>query len=112
MEEWKIDDLRKICVPGNIEPGNIEITLHAAKRLEQRQIKISDVMECIQNGEIIEQYPNDYPYPSCLILGRSKGEKRIHVVVGSNGKTIWIVTAYEPDLEKWEYDLKTRKGEK
>ena len=23
------------------------------------------------NGEIIEQYPDDYPYPSCLILGVS-----------------------------------------
>lgn len=62
--ELNIEDLRKICC---LE--NIEITLHAAKRLEQRGIKMADIIACIQNGKIIEQYPTDYPYPSCLILG-------------------------------------------
>ena len=64
--ELCIEELRKICT---IE--NIEITLHAAKRLEQRGILLKDIIECIKNGEIIEQYPDDYPFPSCLILGIS-----------------------------------------
>lgn len=102
--ELNIDELRSIC---SLE--NIEITLHAAKRLEQRGIFIKDVISCIQHGEIIEQYPNDYPYPSCLILGLSTGQKFLHVVVGSNLKILWIVTAYFPDLQKWENDFKTRK---
>ena len=54
-------ELRKLCIP-----KNIRITLHAAKRLEQRGIFLKDVISCIMNGEIIEQYPDDYPYPSCL----------------------------------------------
>ena len=62
--ELNIEDLKKICT---IE--NLEITLHAAKRLEQRGIKTSDIINCIKSGTIIEQYPTDYPYPSCLILG-------------------------------------------
>ena len=37
--ELSIEDLRKICT---IE--NLEITLHAAKRLEQRDIKTSDII--------------------------------------------------------------------
>lgn len=102
--ELKIDDLRRICVP-----ENIEITMHAAKRLEQRNISINDVISCIQSGEIIEKYSDDYPYPSCLILGFSLKHKNIHVVAGSNLETIWIITAYYPDLNKWEHDLKTRK---
>ena len=64
MSELDILELRKLCTP-----QNIRITLHAAKRLEQRGIFLSDVIACIMNGEIIEQYPDDYPYPSCLILG-------------------------------------------
>lgn len=99
-----IDDLRKLCI---LE--NFEITLHAAKRLEQRGISIMDIMACIHNGEIIEQYPNDYPYPSCLILGISTIKKYLHVVVGTNGETLWIITAYYPDKNKWEEDLKTRR---
>ena len=44
-----IADLRKICI---IE--NVEITMHAAKRLEQRSISIDDVLSAIADGEIIE----------------------------------------------------------
>ena len=72
-------ELRKLCIP-----KNIRITLHAAKRLEQRGIFLKDVISCIMNGEIIEQYPDDYPYPSCLILGMSIEDKYLHVVIGNH----------------------------
>ena len=88
-------ELRKLCIP-----KNIRITLHAAKRLEQRRIFLKDVIACIMNGEIIEQYPDDYPYPSCLILGMSIEDKYLHVV---------LITAYFPSFDKWESDFKTRK---
>ena len=102
--ELNILDLQKICT---LE--NIEITMHAAKRLEQRGISIDDVISCIKNGEIIEQYPDDYPFPSCLILGSSTHHLLIHVFVGSDLNTLWIVTAYYPDAEKWDATFKLRK---
>ena len=102
--ELNINDLRKLC-----KPENIEMTLHGAKRLEQRGISLSDVLECIMNGEIIEQYPDDYPHPSCLILGISIQGKTLHTVIGSNLNTLWVVTAYYPALDRWESDYKTRK---
>ena len=102
--ELNIDELRKICIP-----ENIELTMHAAKRLEQRGISINDVMSCIMSGEIIEQYPTDYPYPSCLILGITVNSKFLHTVIGSNLSQLWIVTAYYPDINKWSADFKTRK---
>ena len=102
--ELNIHELRKIC---SLE--NIEITLHAARRLEQRGILIKDILSYIQNGEIIEQYPDDYPYPSCLILGLSSKQKYLHTVIGSNMQPLWVVTAYFPSLQKWEDDFKTRK---
>lgn len=102
--ELNIESLKRICC---LE--NIEITLHAAKRLEQRGILLADVINCIKDGKIIEQYSDDYPFPSCLILGLSVKKQYLHVVVGSNLETLWIVTAYYPDSEKWESDFKTRK---
>lgn len=101
-----IEELRKICTP-----ENIIITMHAAKRLEQRGIFLKEVMNCIMTGEIIEQYPDDYPYPSCLTLGNTNTDKPLHTVVGSNGSQLWIVTAYYPAPEKWMDDLKTRREE-
>lgn len=105
--ELTIDSLKEIC---SLE--NIEITLHAAKRLEQRGILIDDVINCIQSGKIIEQYPDDYPFPSCLILGLSIKNQYLHVVIGSNLEKLWIITAYYPDSEKWESDFETRKEKK
>lgn len=100
----EILELRKLCIP-----ENIEITLHAAKRLEQRNISINDVISCILTGEIIEQYPPDYPYPSCLVLGISLKNTILHVVAGTDLNTLWIITAYYPDKNKWSSDFKTRK---
>jgi len=47
----------------------IEWTLHVAKRLLQRGISSDDVVSSLQSGEIIENYPEDYPFPSCLVMG-------------------------------------------
>lgn len=100
----QIEDLQKIC-----SPENIIMTMHAAKRLEQRGIRLREVMDCIMTGEIIEQYPDDYPYPSCLTLGNRNTDKPLHAVIGTDGFHLWIVTAYYPSADKWMDDLKTRK---
>lgn len=80
------------------------------KRFSERKIKYRDIISVINTGEIIEQYPNDYPYPSCLILGLDINEKYMHIVCGTDGEYLWIITAYYPSLDKWETDLKTRKA--
>lgn len=67
----------------------IFVTEHAAERFHQRNIKIKDIRNAVNFGEIIEQYPNDYPYPSCL--------------------SSRIITAYFPDADKWSDDFKTRR---
>ena len=56
----------------------------------------------------MEHYPDDYPFPSCLILGQ-KDDKIIHIVASINEDMIYIITAYIPDQAKWEGDFKTRK---
>lgn len=75
----------------------------------QRDIAQEDIESALLNGEIIEEYENDYPYPSCLIYGINLNDKILHVVCGVNEVELWIITAYYPDNKKWEKDLKTRK---
>jgi hypothetical protein len=76
----------------------------------QRQITIEDVRHVLATGEPIEQYPDDVPYPSRLILGRS-GSRPIHVVVADNTdrREAIVVTAYEPDPAQWHTDFTRRK---
>ena len=97
----RIDELHKLCTD-----ETIEMTQHLQLRMRERGIQYADMVKAITTGEIIEQYPADYPYPSCLILG-SNG---LHVVCGMGGGFLWIITTYYPDQSKWEADNKTRKG--
>lgn len=84
-------------------------TMHAAERFRQRGINIRDVRNAIESGEIIEEYPNDYPYPSCLILGENLRGEKIHVVLSDEGTSSRIITAYFPDEDKWSEDFKNRR---
>lgn len=58
-----------------------EISFHAEKERYAEDIAISDLENAIENGEILEDYPEDPRGPSCLILGYSK-ERPIHIVCG------------------------------
>ncbi len=98
-----ICDLRKLCFD-----ETIQITDHCYKKLVERGIRYEEIKTCIQNGEIIEDYPNDYPYPSALVLECKIGNP-IHVVAGLSEEYLWIITAYHPDPDRWEADHKTRK---
>lgn len=62
-----------------------------------RNISRGEILEIIKRGEIVEEYPDDQPYPSCLILGFIN-QRPIHVVAGfdSEENMIYIITAYEP----------------
>lgn len=93
-------------------PETIAITEHARIRLIEREIAIDDVVNCIANGEIIKQYEEDKPFPSCLVLGMSVNNKYIHVVVSYESEFIHLITAYYPNAEQWELDFKTRKERK
>lgn len=94
----------------NASDSNIKWAKHCFERMQERDISINDVESCLQTGEIIEDYPDDFPHPSCLIFGYTKKNKILHIVVGSNGDTIFFITAYYPNTDKFEMDLKTRKG--
>lgn len=92
------------------KPENIAITKHARERLVERNITVDDIVKGIEMGEIIKQYEDDKPIPSCLILGYSVNNNNIHIVVSHDEKNIYLITAYYPDPEQWEDDFKTRKG--
>ena len=88
----------------------VVLTQHFIDRIGKRGIIFADVKSGINSGKIIEHYPDDYPHPSVLIFGYSTGNKPLHIVVGVGGGFVWLITAYYPDLEKWEDDFVTRKA--
>jgi hypothetical protein len=72
--------------------------------MRQRNIRLEDIKFAIANGEIIEQYPTDYPFPSCLI-----NAENIHVVCSVGEGFLYIITAYRPAPEQWQDGGRKRK---
>jgi len=98
----KIEDIRNLC-----NNDSIMLTEHILTRMRQRKIRLNDIKNTIMQGEIIEQYPTDFPFPSCLINGSN-----IHVVCSIGKDCLYIITAYRPAPEKWEAGGSIRIGEK
>ncbi len=104
MDNFNIDTIKQL-----VKAEKIIWTNHVMVRLLQRNITQDDVEYALMNGEIIENYEDDYPYPSCLVFGINKENEIIHIVCGSNGESLWAITAYYPNNNGWEDDMKTRK---
>lgn len=88
----------------------IAVTNHARMRFAERGIALDDIEKAIENGQIIEEYLEDKPFPSCLISAHIAGDKALHLVVSSDEEFLYIITAYWPDAEKWTDDFTKRKG--
>ncbi len=100
---YNIDDIKSIN-----KYDNYIVTKHGWKRSMERGISLSIIHDSIECGEIIENYDDDEPFPSCLILGYYNG-KPVHIVLSVNECQIFIITAYYPDLSRWKEDYRTRK---
>jgi hypothetical protein len=74
-------------------------------------IRIDEVLEALDAGEIIEEYPDDQPYPSCLIFGRTRATRPLHIVCAPvlTEQRLIVITIYQPDPARWETDFKRRK---
>ncbi len=47
-------------------------SLHIIERMVERDIDKKALVDVLNNGETIEEYPNDKPFPSFLLLGFMK----------------------------------------
>ena len=82
---------------------------HAVRQMSNpdRMISTKDVRYVIENGEVIEDYPEDARGHSCLMLGTTN--RPIHVVCSPKPGYLAVITAYLPGKQDWENDFKTRK---
>ncbi len=86
-----------------IQAKRIRITDHADEAAESDQLAFDEVYISVIHGEIIENYPDDRPYPSCLIYGQNFTGDPVHSVWAFNVENQWavLITVYRPDHERW-----------
>jgi hypothetical protein len=79
-------------------------------RLAGRSISRNEILDAVETYSVIESYPEDKYLPSYLIMGTGITTV-FHVLFAADvsGDNVRIVTAYHPNPDEWEPDLKTRK---
>ncbi len=94
----------------NLNYENLVFSSHAIQQMFFRRITKQEVKTTINYGEVIEEKPNDSPFPSYLILDFVNG-KPIHVVLSYDEvKGIgYVVTAYIPDNQLWTNNFRKRR---
>ncbi len=80
------------------------------KKLLERDINRIEVKEVILEGEVVESYEEDKPFPSALFF-KLVNNRPLHVVAAFDEmrNKAYIITSYEPDLIIFENDYRTRK---
>ncbi len=93
-----------------IRRGRVLWTYHVNMRLAGRFIPRESILAAVDALELVEAYPDDKYLPSYLVLARA-GPDAFHVLfaVDVEGDNVRVVTAYRPDVEEWQDDLKTRR---
>ncbi len=86
-----------------IQSGRIRITDHADEEAQNDRLSYEEIFFSVFTGEIIENYLQDKPYPSCLVYGRTFKDEPVHSVWAYNEETLWavLITVYRPDHRRW-----------
>jgi len=82
-----------------IQADRVRITDHADEEAKADRLTFDEIFFSALHGEIIEDYPDDKPYSSCLIYGQTFSGDPIHTVWAYNQQSGWtvLITAYRPD---------------
>jgi hypothetical protein len=86
-----------------IRHNRFRITDHADEEAQADHLSFDEVLLSVFQGEIIEEYTEDRPYPSCLIYGDTFSGNPVHSVWAYNQDNGWtvLVTVYRPDPSRW-----------
>ena len=86
------------------------ISGHAVDEMLADALGERDILSAMLAGEVIEDYPKSFPFPACLVLGRTPDGIAVHAVWAFD-RTSWyavLVTVYRPDPARWTADFRTR----
>ena len=95
-----------------IYEGSVRISEHGYDALSADGLFARELVEGVEFAEVIEDYPNYPKGPCVLLLQRVKDGRSVHAVWGlpaGHASPAVLITAYLPDIEKWEPGFKRRR---
>lgn len=96
-----------------VSEGSVRISAHGYDELAADGLSAREVVEGVNAAEVVEDYP-DYPKGPCVLsLQRTRDGRPFHAVWGlpaGHPSPAVLITAYLPDTEKWDTELRRRRG--
>jgi hypothetical protein len=86
------------------------ISGHAVDEMLADALGERGILSATLAGEVIEDYPKAFPFPACLVLGRTPDDASVHAVWAFDRTSCYavLVTVYRPDPARWTADFRTR----
>jgi hypothetical protein len=96
-----------------VRSGDIKISDHGYDEMSDDNILARDVIEGVQDGIVVEDYPTYVKGPCVLIFQLDHERQPLHVVWGipkNFSSPAVVVTAYRPKPQLWSEDFLRRKS--
>jgi hypothetical protein len=84
-----------------VDERQVKISLHAAEEALAEEITRREIEAVMLNAELLEDYPDWWLGPSCLVRGQTDLGRDLHIVASYSGLPVTIITVYEPRPPKW-----------
>ena len=95
-----------------VAASDVRISEHGYDELAEVGISVSEILDGVVAGRVVEDYP-DYPKgQSVLVLQLDHNGKPIHAVWGipkGSDRPAVLVTAYRPDPARWDEKFMERR---
>lgn len=87
-----------------IVANRVTASRHSLSEAANDDLKLGEIYASVaEGGELIEDYPNAYPMPACLVLGFNAIGEPIHSVWSYDRvrQVAKLITVYRPDPKRW-----------
>ncbi len=84
-----------------VQQAQIVMSLHAAEEALAEHITRPEIEEVMSNAQMLEDYPDWWLGPSCLICGQTGAGRALHIVASYSRLPVTIITVYAPRPPKW-----------
>ena len=91
-----------------VQEQQILLSLHAVEEALRENITRPEIEAALLGAQFLEDYPDWWLGPSCLVYGRTLTGRDLHMVASYSGLPVTIITVCEPRPPKWV--TPTRRG--
>ena len=88
---------------------NARVTQHAQQEMVEEEVTFDEVLQAVAPAQILENYPEHKRGACCLLFGKTRRSRVLHVVCTTAQPVLVIITVYEPKLPKWVMPTQRRR---